>query len=604
MRRKQLLLAAVLLALCALGPVGIRAAAPAENTGDNSAPFAAAVKENGKWGAVDQAGKTIVPVEYDKVGLTLSDQEYREADMESEPDRDSFIEVEKDDLRGFYNRQGKMIVPVSYTSRSFWKEGCLAAQNKNKKIGFFKEDGTVLAPYQYEKASDFSNGMAIIEKDDLYGFLKSDGTEIKPAYKEARYFQDGAAPVKQNGKWGVIDTDGHFVIPPAYQDTGPHFDQGLLAVKEKGLWGFIDGKGQYVVPAQFKAVHPLFSEGYTAVQSKDKLWGFMDKNGQITAEPQFKNVLTPFSEGLAGVTSTDGNAYAKPDGTIAFMAAYDELFPFKDGIAEVREGEVHPVVQRSGIPISIGIGWGNWFHHHHHHPYFGWGIGIPAWGWDPWGWGWGWDGGWYEDEVLPTVLVKRGYIDNTGKVIADPSNDHVFPITPKGILIENHDRYGWVNRSGQFTAHITYRTLIPDLEASVLAAQDENKKWGLVSMTDGKELTPFTYDKIEVKGSGLYSYKQDGKWGIINQNGTVLTEPLYSAVGMAGDGLIPAKIKGSWTFLDENGQAAFDISGKIEDATPFFDGFAGFKQKGKWGIIDKQGKVVVSPVYDDFYLLH
>lgn len=76
----------------------------------------------------------------------------------------------------------------------------------------------------------------------------------------------------------------------------------------------------------------------TAVQAENKLWGFVDNTGNITAEPQFKAVLTPFSEGLAGVMTIDGKAYAKTDGTIAFMADYDQLYPFEKGIAEVRKG--------------------------------------------------------------------------------------------------------------------------------------------------------------------------------------------------------------------------------------------------------------------------
>lgn len=67
----------------------------------------------------------------------------------------------------------------------------------------------------------------------------------------------------------------------------------------------------------------------TAVQAENKLWGFVDNTGNITAEPQFKAVLTPFSEGLAGVRTIDGKAYAKTDGTIAFMADYDQLYPLR-----------------------------------------------------------------------------------------------------------------------------------------------------------------------------------------------------------------------------------------------------------------------------------
>ena len=98
-------------------------------------PFTAAVKQNGKWGAINSEGKTIIPIAYDKIALSLSDEEIRAADLASEDDRADLIEVKQENLRGFYDRSGKRIIPVSYETRSFWKEGFLAVEGRDKKIG-------------------------------------------------------------------------------------------------------------------------------------------------------------------------------------------------------------------------------------------------------------------------------------------------------------------------------------------------------------------------------------------------------------------------------------------------------------------------------------
>ena len=45
---------------------------------DAAVPFTAAVKENGKWGAVDGSGHTVIPISYDKVGISLSDPDVKE----------------------------------------------------------------------------------------------------------------------------------------------------------------------------------------------------------------------------------------------------------------------------------------------------------------------------------------------------------------------------------------------------------------------------------------------------------------------------------------------------------------------------------------------
>lgn len=563
---------------------------------NDSLPFTAAVKENGVWGAVNAAGKVVIPISYDRLGLSLRDADEQAEDLTSEEGRDDLIEAEKGGLRGFFTRTGKEVIPISYESRSIWKEGALAVRGKDKKISFYKNDGSLISGAAYDQVSDFENGMAIVKRGATYGYLSLDGREVKPVYQEARFFEDGLAAVKEKGRWGVIDMTGRYVVPPTYKDTGAAFEEGRLAVKnQKNLWGFIDREGQEIIAPAYKAVSPTFSEGYAAVQGESKLWGFIDTEGRVTAKPQFKAVLAPFAEGLAAVKTIDGNGYARPDGTIAFMADYDQLFPFKDGLAEIREGEVETHAVRSRPPISIGIGWGwgDWlaFRHHHHHPW-GWGIGVPI-----------WYPGWYDYETVPSITVKRGYIDKSGKVIASPVNDRVFSAGKKGILLSKDGRYGWVNREGTYIAHTIYTGLLPDEEDGVLLAKDENKKWGLLSMADGHEILPFSYKEIRSLGSGYFGYKEEDKWGIAGKDGSRLTAPLYLAVSKAGENLLPVKTKNGWTFITPAGTEAFPHEDTFSDVTPFSSGLAGVKVKGKWGLIDKTGTYVMRPAYEDLDIL-
>lgn len=559
-------------------------------------PFAAAVKSNGKWGAVDGSGQQVIPLSYDKVGISLSDPDVKDDDADSEPGRENLVEVEEKGLRGFYNRQGHVVVPVSYETRSVWKDGALAVQGKDKRISFYRKDGTKISDKTFEQVSDFQNDMAIVKAGGKYGYLSIDGKEIAPVYQEARYFEDGLAPVRSKGRWGVIDREGKEVVAPHYKDAGPSYSDGLLAVEDnQNNWGFIDGKGQEVVPTVYKAVVPVFSEHMTAVEDAGKLWGFMNNEGQITAKPQFKAVLTPFSEGLAGVKTTDGNGYARSDGTIAFMAEFDKLYPFEEGLAEVRTGEVGEtaVMRRFPVTIGIGWGWGHWCHHHHHyhHP-FGWGIGFPV--WDPW---------YYDYETVPTIRVQRGYIDSSGRVIASPSNDRVFKRGEKGILIRNNGRYGWVNKEGTFIAHTVYPGLIPEEEDHVLLAQNDSKKWGILSMDNGSTLVPFSYDSFSALGNGIYGYKLKDRWGLISKDGTVITEPVFRALSREGDGLIPVKTKEGWKFAGPDGKDRITFQEEASDVTPFHDGRAGVKIRGKWGLIDTTGRFVVKPSYDDLDIL-
>lgn len=562
---------------------------PAETA--DTFPFAAAVKENGKWGAVGADGKVIVPIQYDAVDLSLDKKDSRDTDLASMDGRDNLIEVRSGKLYGFYDKEGRTVIPVSYEARSAWVDDALAVQTDKNHIGFYRKDRKKLADPMYSEVSDFHDGFAIVKMEGKYGYIDREGQVIPPEYKSARYFKNGLAPVK-NKKWGVIDAKGMTIVPDTYDDTGPYYSDGLLAVKKDNKWGFIDTAGKEIVPPTYKSVHPLFAEGITAVQNDDKLWGFMDNTGKVTAAPQFKQILTPFSEGLAGVITKDGKAYARPDGTIAFHADFDRIYAFDQGLAEYQVGQ--PVERRSASPIGISIGWGwGWGGWHHHHPW-GWGWGWPVWG--PW---------WYDDWYAPSYVdteVKRGYIDTTGKIIASSALDRVYPATEKGILVFNHNRFGWIGKDGQYTLHTEYRALIPDLDHDFLLARNEGKSWGLVSFT-GQALSPFAYDDLKNKGGGFIAYKQDGKWGLLSKTGAVLTKTDYDEIGEAGNGLIPARRRGTWLYLDANGQETITLPKSVSEALPFKDSYAGVKDNGKWGIIDIHGHWTVEPTYDAFKAL-
>ena len=632
MKKRTLLLTLASLTSCAM--IYANDGLPPEPNPDYpEVPFAAAVKEHGKWGAIDENGKTVIPISFDRIGLSLSAVDASDTGAtDEEPDRENLIEVAKGNLRGFYHRDGREIIPPSYESRSIWKEGYLAVQDKDKKISFYRNDGTLISKNAYDQVSDFEHRMAIVKRGNSYGYLSRDGEEIAPVYQEARFFHGGLAAVKEKGKWGIIDTRGHYVVPPTYKDVKTGYDNGLLAVKgNKNLWGFLSGAGEEAIPLIYKDVSPTFSEGLAAVQNETKLWGFIDDKGNEVIRPQYKEVFTPFSEGLAGVKTIDGNAYIHTDGTTAFMADYDVLYPFHDGIAEIGKGEVRTAVVERSAPISIGIGigFGHWLDRpgrgpgprpghgpgpapapgpapgpaphgsrpapppppRHHHGHWGLGIGIPLWAPT------------YSTYETVSASMKRGYIDKTGKVIASPTNDRVFPAGKEGILISKNGDYGWVNKEGTYIAHTTYASILPDEENGVLLAKNRSNLWGILSMEDGHEILPISYKAVKSLGGGYFGYKEGNHWGIVDAEGNTIAPPAYQTLAQYGEGFLPVKDKKGWLFLAEDGAPAITPKDTFTDITPFHKGRAAAKVKGKWGLIDCEGRFVVEPVYDDVNVL-
>ena len=64
------------------------------------------------------------------------------------------------------------------------------------------------------------------------------------------------------------------------------------------------------------------------------------------------------------------------------------------------------------------------------------------------------------------------------------------------------------------------------------------------------------------KENKLYAYKENDKWGFIDENNNVIV------------------------------QAQYDLVTELN-----MYGFAGIKKDGKWGIINQEGKIIVEPTY-------
>jgi hypothetical protein len=107
---------------------------------------------------------------------------------------------------------------------------------------------------------------------------------IEPQFQAASAFSDGLACVCKEGLFGYIDTRGEWVIRPRFQYAND-FSEGLAGVPlgEKG-WGFIDRTGKEVIPAKFGWVYKGFRHGIAEVVF-DRKGGYIDTKGEWVWKP-------------------------------------------------------------------------------------------------------------------------------------------------------------------------------------------------------------------------------------------------------------------------------------------------------------------------------
>ncbi len=104
-----------------------------------------------------------------------------------------------------------------------------------------RTDGTEFPlPSEYELMS-YSNGMILLQKDGNFGFLDYTGKWIlEPVYKDAKPFYEGLAVVSDGEKYGMINTNGEFVIPTVFDYIGSASGGIICAWSENHGWALIN----------------------------------------------------------------------------------------------------------------------------------------------------------------------------------------------------------------------------------------------------------------------------------------------------------------------------------------------------------------------------
>lgn len=252
------------------------------------------------------------------------------------------IQVQIDGKWGIASATGSLIIPCEYDKVSTYFNGRAIVQKENV-ISAVDGDNNRVA-LLHDSASDFGN--YALNRTGLHlenGWVISSGsfTTGQQTFEEFGMYSDGYAPVKQHGRWGLINTSGgEWLVEPQYDDIirdelgraysqgvyfasqggqvylfadgeqvgGPYedakpFADGWAAVKKGGKWGFIDAAGDIQIDFQFDDALS-FGQHLAAVEV-DGQWGYMSKYGKIVIDPIFLSAKS-FYNGSAPVQTVDG----------------------------------------------------------------------------------------------------------------------------------------------------------------------------------------------------------------------------------------------------------------------------------------------------------
>ena len=187
--------------------------------------------------------------------------------------------------------------------------GPMLVNHEGKISARFKSAGVTLYDERplKEGLSAVATGFKKNDKDfgerTNWGFVNAKCEWVVPGmYAEVHDFSEGLACVKKDNLYGFVNMDGKEAIPPQFDDVGQDgFTEGVCVVSKgkKDSFFFIDHNGKRVIDVDFEAAYG-FHEGMAAVRVKGK-WGFINKSGKFVIDPVFETVGS-FNSGLAAAS--------------------------------------------------------------------------------------------------------------------------------------------------------------------------------------------------------------------------------------------------------------------------------------------------------------
>lgn len=328
-------------------------------------------------------------------------------------------------------------------------------------------------------------------KNGKYGYVDDKGNYlINPQFNGATSFHGGIALVYSGGLWGYIDTKGKFVINPVYSDATT-FTEGIAwTVKKEGAPTAINRKGRVLFALKEAEQVYSFSEGlarYRIVSpyNEDRyLYGFVNKDGETVISPAYWDALD-FSEGLAAVANENGEyGYINKKGELAINYQFDDASPFHEGRAIVSNGSAYGTIDKSGKYV-INPQFGNMRQDEGNYI-----IRLQD------GTQWGWCDakgkiyinpqfdavdGFKKNDLAPVMLDRKvGYIDRKGTIAINPQFDDASCFFDNNYaVVKLNKKWGAVDKDGKYIFNPQFEEI--GLRSSRIATSDYFDKEAIMS---------------------------------------------------------------------------------------------------------------------------
>ena len=409
----------------------------------------------------------------------------------------------------------------------------------------------------------------------LYQYYTVEAIKLNNVESNGNY-EKSVLKYKSDNKYGLIDFSGNKITDAIYDSIeGFNYREGILLVKKSDKYGIINIKGASIIKPKYDEI--LCDEYYTT-DSK------YDKSGYIVGTKTDKGMRYGYIDGIKRkqILKNEYNDIYRITDKIDDNNIY--LVAFKDGKAGVYQNK-KKIINNEYEDILYDAN---------------------------------------NDLLTLQKTSKQGVSKFDGTTIIPIEYDNIF-FAGEYINAQKGDKIDIYNFDGtKENSEYISRKSVADKKYEIVSTSDD--KYKIINNENNKVIDD-NYQYVQYLFKNYFSVAKDNKYGIIDSDGNTILDFKYNIVQLLENSNVIQVIddKSNIELLDENLKSIikikdaniytydnyfkvysddivqyFDKSGKKLESKDVFPNnklFA-YKERNKWGFKDKDGNIVVKPIYD------
>lgn len=344
------------------------------------------------------------------------------------------------------------------------------------------------------------------------------------------WYEDNVLKVEKDGLYGLINFDGNEILPCEYEkiDTLKNVKNSIL-IQKNGLYGLVNDSGDKIIDTAYADIQPLTNEytnGYIVKNSEGKL-GIIATNKEVILNCNYTDIKHVYGNEMYIVKENDKWKITDKNGEKSTEINYEEVKSINNENIIIKNNSKYGIIS----------------------------------------------------------------LDKTEKVACE--YDDMNYAFSDYYIVKKDNKYGVINSKGEVGLNIQYESLIFNKEADCLVGtkNDDQKLYlidrNLEEKVSGTNMTVHNgYIRINVDdqylfynlkfeqktnrdvfaNNTLYVAKNDGKFGLVNKDGTLVVQYQYEDITEQNEyGYVAAKKDGKWSIIDQYGNTVAEYKANIDD---------------------------------------